>query len=98
MNAFVVFGFAMCSTGPAFSELGGNWAPTSKPLPALLYLVLSRRNVHRNDDTRVLNATPAACFSTVFTATNCMVGRDAASAIASASAASFLFRFTNGFT
>ena len=52
MNAFVVFRFAMWRAGPAFSELGGNWAATSKPLPPLLYLVLSRRNVHRNDDLR----------------------------------------------
>jgi hypothetical protein len=41
---------------------------------------------------------PDACFSMLFTATNLMVGRDAASAIASASVASFLFRFTKGFT
>jgi hypothetical protein len=39
-----------------------------------------------------------ACFSTLFTATKRIVGRDAASAIACASAASFLLRPTNGFT
>ncbi len=39
-----------------------------------------------------------ACCSRVFTATKCMVGREAASQIASASAASFCCRYTNGFT
>ena len=39
-----------------------------------------------------------ACWSRVFTATNRIVGREAASQIASASAASFFWRFTNGFT
>ena len=41
---------------------------------------------------------PRACCSCVFTATKRIVGRDAASQIASASAASFFCRFTNGFT
>ena len=39
-----------------------------------------------------------ACCSSLFTATKRMVGREAASAIASASAASFFWRFTKGFT
>ena len=39
-----------------------------------------------------------ACCASVFTATKRMVGREAASQIASASAASFLWRLTNGFT
>lgn len=53
---------------------------------------------YRTSRSRVLNAIPDACFSTLFTATNRIVGRDAASAIASASAASFLLRLTKGFT
>jgi len=40
----------------------------------------------------------AACSSTVFTATVGMLGRDAASPIASASCRSFLFRLMKGFT
>ena len=39
-----------------------------------------------------------ACCSSLFTGTNRIVGRCAASQIASASAASFFCRFTNGFT
>jgi hypothetical protein len=38
------------------------------------------------------------CVSALLTATNRMVGRNAASAIASASALSLFWRFTNGFT
>ena len=41
---------------------------------------------------------PRDCCSRVFTATTRIVGREAASQIASASAASFFCRFTNGFT
>ena len=41
---------------------------------------------------------PRACCSCVFTATKRIVGRAAASQIASASAASFFCRLTNGFT
>jgi hypothetical protein len=41
---------------------------------------------------------PEACFSALFTATKRIVGRAAASLIASASATSFFYRFTNGFT
>ena len=37
-----------------------------------------------------------ACWASVFTATKRIVGREAASAIASASAASFFCRFTKG--
>ncbi|GGD79900.1 hypothetical protein GCM10010990_32300 [Croceicoccus mobilis] len=40
----------------------------------------------------------AACCSSLLTATKRMFGRCAASQIASASAASFFWRFTNGFT
>lgn len=40
----------------------------------------------------------AACCSSLLTATKRMFGRYAASQIASASAASFFWRFTNGFT
>ena len=43
---------------------------------------------------RVRNTSAAACCSSVFTATNRMLGRCAASQIASASTASFLWRFT----
>ncbi len=43
-------------------------------------------------------AIAAACCASLFTATNRIVGRDAASAIASESAMSFFWRFTNGFT
>lgn len=39
-----------------------------------------------------------ACVSALFTVTNRIVGRMAASAMASASARSFFCRFTNGFT
>ena len=42
--------------------------------------------------------TPAACASALFGATKRIVGRCAASQIASASAMSFFCRFTNGFT
>jgi hypothetical protein len=41
---------------------------------------------------------PEACFSALFTATKRIVGRPAASVIASASAMSFFCRFTNGLT
>ena len=41
---------------------------------------------------------PRPCCSAVFTATRLMVGRDAASQIAAASAASFFWRLTKGFT
>ena len=41
---------------------------------------------------------PWACCSRVFTATKRINGREAASQIASASAASFSCRLTNGFT
>ena len=41
---------------------------------------------------------PGDFFNSPFTATKRMVGRKAASAIASASARSFFWRFTNGFT
>ena len=44
------------------------------------------------------DTTALACCSALFTATNSIVGRCAASQIASASAASFFCRFTNGFT
>lgn len=47
---------------------------------------------------RVLKAMPEACFSEDLTATKRMVGRSAASAIASASTISFFCRLTNGFT
>jgi hypothetical protein len=47
---------------------------------------------------RVRNAIAAACCASVFGATKRMVGRKAASTIASASAVSFFYRFTNGFT
>ena len=46
----------------------------------------------------VRKATARPCVSALLTATNRMVGRDAASAIASASARSFFCLFTNGFT
>lgn len=47
---------------------------------------------------RAPKAAPAACVSSLLIATNRVVGRSAASQIASASAASFFWRFTNGFT
>jgi hypothetical protein len=40
----------------------------------------------------------SACWATFFTATKRMLGRDTASQIASASAASFLLAFTYGLT
>lgn len=46
----------------------------------------------------VRNATARPWVSMLFTATKRMVGRDAASAMASASARSFFWRLTNGFT
>ena len=42
--------------------------------------------------------TPLACCASSFTGTKRMLGRCAASQIASASASSFFCRFTNGFT
>ena len=47
---------------------------------------------------RVRNSIPSACCSALSAATNRIPGRDAASQTASASAASFFRRFTNGFT
>ena len=47
---------------------------------------------------RVRKITAEACLASLFTATKRMVGRCAASQIASASAASFFWRLTNGFT
>ena len=52
----------------------------------------------RTRSSRVRYAIAAACCASDFTATNRIVGRVAASAIASASAMSFCCRFTNGFT
>ena len=52
----------------------------------------------RTRRSRVWNSIALACCSSPFTATKRMVGRCAASQIASASAASFFCRFTNGFT
>ena len=52
----------------------------------------------RTSRSRVRNRMPRACCSRVFTATKRIVGREAASQIASASAASFFCRFTNGLT
>ena len=52
----------------------------------------------RTRRSRVRQAIAAACWASLFTATNRIVGREAASAIASASAMSFFCRFTNGFT
>jgi hypothetical protein len=46
----------------------------------------------------VRKATARAWLSALLTATQCMFGRKAASAIAAASAASFFWRLTNGFT
>jgi hypothetical protein len=51
----------------------------------------------RTNRSRVRNTKPAACCRSLFTATNHMLGRCAASQIASASIASFFCRFTNGF-
>ena len=47
---------------------------------------------------RVRNAMARACWSDVFGSTNRMVGRSAASTMASASAASFFCRLMNGLT
>ena len=47
---------------------------------------------------RQRNNMPRACCSALLTATQRIVGRDAASQIASASTASFFWRFTYGFT
>jgi hypothetical protein len=52
----------------------------------------------RTSRSRVRYAIAAACCASDFGSTNRIVGRAAASAIASASAASFFCRFTNGFT
>src|SRR4051812_46762882 len=52
----------------------------------------------RTSKSRVRNTTAAACACSLFTATKRMVGRWAASQIASASAMSFFWRLTNGFT
>jgi hypothetical protein len=52
----------------------------------------------RTRRSRARNITARACCASVFTATKRIVGRAAASAIASASAASFFRRLTNGFT
>ena len=52
----------------------------------------------RTRRSRVWNSIALACCSSPFTATKRMVGRCAASQIASASAASFFCRFTKGFT
>src|SRR4051812_2041112 len=52
----------------------------------------------RTSKSRVRNTIAAACACSLFTATNRMVGRCAASQIASASAMSFFCRLTNGFT
>lgn len=49
---------------------------------------MSSRRKCRTRRSRVLNVRPALCFWALFTATKRIVGRDAASAIASASAAS----------
>jgi hypothetical protein len=46
----------------------------------------------------VRKITAAPCASAFFGATNRIVGRNAATEIASASATSFFCRFTNGFT
>jgi hypothetical protein len=47
---------------------------------------------------RARNTTPLACCSSLLTGTKRMVGRWAASQIASASVSSFFCRFTKGFT
>ena len=47
---------------------------------------------------RVWNSMPWPCCSGVFAATKRIIGREAASQIAFASAASFFCRLTNGFT
>ena len=47
---------------------------------------------------RIRKIAAAACFVSLFTATKRMVGRCAASQIASASARSFFWRLTKGFT
>ena len=52
----------------------------------------------RTRRSRVWNNIPLACCSSVFTATKRIVGRCAASQIASASAMSFLCRFTKRVT
>src|SRR3954447_16509151 len=52
----------------------------------------------RTSKSRVQNTTAAACACSLFTATKRMVGRCAASQIASASAMSFFCCLTNGFT
>src|SRR3954470_3920109 len=52
----------------------------------------------RTSKSRVRNTTAAACACSLFTATKRMVGRWAASQIASASDMSFFCRLTNGFT
>ena len=52
----------------------------------------------RTSKSRVRKSIACACYASALTATKCMVGRGAASAIASASAVSFFCRLTNGFT
>ena len=52
----------------------------------------------RTSRSRARNTTPLACCCSLFTGTNRIVGRWAASQIASASAMSFFCRFTNGLT
>ena len=52
----------------------------------------------RTSRSRVQNTTAAACWFALLRATKRMVGRWAASQMASASAMSFFCRLTNGFT
>jgi len=65
---------------------------------ALGYFVLSRPAGNLLTQSRALKMTAEACFASLFTATNRIVGRCAASQTASASAASFFCRLTKGFT
>jgi hypothetical protein len=65
-------------------------------MPARAALIVCVR--WRTRRSRGREAIAMACRSSLFTATNSIVGRVAASAIASASAMSFFCRFTNGFT
>ena len=80
---------ATCGT-----PLAAAW-PYSARWPRKALMVWVRWRTSRS---RARNTTPLACCSSSFTGVNRMLGRCAASQIASASAASFFCRLTNGLT
>src|SRR4051795_7478466 len=76
-------------------NLYGTTMPCSDKWPRSALISCVRWRTRRS---RVRNNIARACCSSVFIATKRMVGRLAASQIASASAASFFWRLTNGLT